>query len=213
VAPPAAEPTKAPAPKTEVATVPVPVASPKAEPEVSPSAAPAVPAPVAELSLPPEERSHRAQAKKERQDKVHAERPAKAEVRREAKAARATLEATERPRVLRDLGFRALPEASRVFVRISAEPRFTIVEASERLIRVELPNTVVGHHNYARPLDTSFFPGAVATVTPRRHGRSTVLEIALKEKVNYQQRVDGDTLSIDFELPDALRPRAQANHE
>ena len=77
------------------------------------------------------------------------------------------------------------------------------MEAGEKLIRVELPNTRVVRHNDNRFLDTSFFPGAVAMVTPRRQGSATILEIALKEKVAYQQKVEGDTLAIDFEQPSA----------
>ena len=40
-------------------------------------------------------------------------------------------------------------------------------------------------------------------VTPRKQGSGTVVEIALKEKVAYQQHVDGDTLALDFERPGA----------
>jgi hypothetical protein len=117
--------------------------------------------------------------------------------------------ARERPLRLQELGFRQLDASSRVYVRVSAAPRFRIVEAGEKRIRVELPDTRVARPNDARFLDTSFFPSAVAMVVPRREGSSTVLEITLREKVQYQQRVEGDTLSIDFERPGAS-PRAPA---
>src|SRR3990172_317592 len=117
--------------------------------------------------------------------------------------------AREGPLRLQELGFRQMDAASRVYVRVSAAPRFRIVEAGEKRIRVELPDTRVARPNDARFLDTSFFPSAVAMVVPRRGGSSTVLEITLREKVQYQQRVEGDTLSIDFERPGAS-PRAPA---
>jgi hypothetical protein len=89
-------------------------------------------------------------------------------------------------------------------MRFSGPPRFSIAEPGEKLVVVELPNTTVDRKNDARPLDTSFFPGAVASITPRRRGSATVVEIVLKEKVGYRQRVDGDTLAIEFER---LAPR------
>jgi hypothetical protein len=104
---------------------------------------------------------------------------------------------------LEELGFRQTDAASRIFMRISAAPRYRIVEEGEKKLRVELPHTSVARPNDRRFLDTSYFPSAVALVVPRREGSSTVLEITLREKVQYQQRVEGDTLSIDFEKPGA----------
>ena len=136
-----------------------------------------------------------------------AARAARSEAAKQARAA-AAMAATEKPHLLRELGFTQLPAASRVFVRFSDAPRFNIVEAGEKLIRIELPNTRVVRRNDIRFLDTSFFPGAVSMVTPRKRGSSTVVEIALKEKVAYQQHVEGDMLAIDFERPGAKSPAA-----
>ena len=114
--------------------------------------------------------------------------------------------APRQPRLeVRELGFQSTAEGSRVFVRTSAPPRFTISQEGERVVRVELPDTAIGHPNNARPLDTQFFPGAVAAVTTARRGRTTVLEIALREQVAYSQRVEGETLSIDF-APSSAQP-------
>jgi hypothetical protein len=123
------------------------------------------------------------------------------------------VDATERPLQIREVGFKQLSAVSRVYVRVSESPRFNIVQAGEKLIRVELPNTWILRKNDERFLDTSFFPGAVAMVTPKRSGTGTVLEIELKEKVAYQQRVEGDMLSIDFERPAVLQSRAAAAPE
>ena len=148
--------------------------------------------------------SAKEQAAKDAAEREEADR-ARAE---EAKLARR--EAKPRRQHIREVGFQVLANVSRVFVRLSETPRFRIVEARDKLILVEMPNATVMRKNDARFLDTSFFPGAVAMVTPKRQGKSTVLEIALKEKVAYQQRVEGDLLSIDFERPVALKPSAAA---
>jgi colicin import membrane protein len=115
------------------------------------------------------------------------------------------------PNQVREIGFQQLPEASRVFVRTSAEPRFTIMEAGENLIRVEFANTRVRRRNDTRFLDTSFFPSAVALVSPKREGSAYVVEIKLRQKVPYQQKVEGDMLAIDFERPAGLRPATDAS--
>ena len=64
------------------------------------------------------------------------------------------------------------------------------------------------------PLDTSFFPSAVAMITPSKRGTSYVVDIKLRKRVPYQQKVEGDVLAIDFERPPAGRapgaPRPRA---
>jgi colicin import membrane protein len=111
---------------------------------------------------------------------------------------------------VREVGFRLMAEVSRVFVRTSGLPRFSIQDAGEKLVRVELSNTQVKRRNDTRFLDTSYFPSAVAMVTPKRQGSSYVLEIKLKQRVAYQQKVEGDTLAIDFERPVSMRSAAPA---
>jgi hypothetical protein len=96
-----------------------------------------------------------------------------------------------------------MPGVSRVFVRTSTAPRFTIQDVGENLIRVEFENTKVARRNELRFLDTSFFPSAVALITPSRRGSTYVVDIKLKQKVPYQQKVEGDMLAIDFERPGA----------
>jgi hypothetical protein len=102
---------------------------------------------------------------------------------------------------VREIGFRQLPGISRVFLRTSVPPQFTIQDVGENLIRVELENTRVARRNDARFLDTSFFASAVALISPSRHGSTYVVEIKLKQKVPYQQKIEGDMLAIDFERP------------
>jgi hypothetical protein len=95
-----------------------------------------------------------------------------------------------------------------VFVRTKTTPRFSVSEPRENVVRVEFPNTRVPLGNDLNILDTSFFPTAVAKVTPMRAGRSYVIEIELRERVVWQQRLDGDTLSLEFDRP--ARPSATA---
>jgi hypothetical protein len=169
-----------------------------------------------------EEADRRAEAKRQREEAIAAakaeaeqkkqdESDRRAEAKRqrdEAQAARAAAReaalAVDGPSAqLREVGFRELPGASRVFVRTSAPPRFTIQDVGENVVRIELENTKVLRRNDTRFLDTSFFPSAVAMITPSRRGSSTILDIKLKEKVPYQQRIEGDMLAIDFERPAA----------
>jgi hypothetical protein len=110
-----------------------------------------------------------------------------------------------KPRQVREIGFQQLPEVSRVFVRLSDAPSFQITEVGENLIQVELANTRVKRHNDTRFLDTSFFPSPVAMVTPKRQGTSYLVEIRLRQRVPYQQKVEGDMLAIDFERPASMR--------
>ena len=156
----------------------------------------------------------RARAEAEQRARAAAERPSRARPDEDAarRLAAARPSRTARPDQLRgagarlhvrELGFRQLEGMSRVFVRLSGPPRFSIGEPSEDVVRIELPNTDVQRRNDARRLDTSFFPGAVATVTPRQHGMSVVIEVALKARVRYRQGVDGDTLYVDFDPPGA----------
>jgi hypothetical protein len=105
---------------------------------------------------------------------------------------------------LREVGFRQLPGSSRVFFRTSVTPRFSVQDVGENVIRVELENTRAVRRNDTRFLDTSFFSSAVAMVTPMRRGTSYVVEIKLRERVPYQQRIEGDMLALDFARPAAI---------
>ena len=92
---------------------------------------------------------------------------------------------------------------SRVFVRTSVTPRFVIQDVGQDVVRVVLENTRALRRNDLRLLDTSFFSSAVVRITPARRGSSYVLDIRLKERVPYQQKLEGDVLAIDFERPGA----------
>jgi hypothetical protein len=179
------------APASEPAATPEPVVAAPAEPAREPIAAAeptpaAEPAPIQPAAEPAE---------------VAAAEPAPESPAAELDAA--SLAPAPRAQ-LREVGFRQLPGVSRVFVRTTVTPRFSVEDAGENVIRVELENTRAARRNDLRFLDTSFFPSAVAMVTPIRRGSSYVVEIKLKERVPYQQRIEGDMLALDFARPAAV---------
>jgi hypothetical protein len=101
---------------------------------------------------------------------------------------------------VREFGFRPLPDGARVYLRTTKAPRFAMEERGETLLLVKLDHATA-RRNDERPLDVRFFAGPVARVTPRRVNGSYVLEIALREKVSYEQRTEGNLLAIDFRSP------------
>jgi hypothetical protein len=109
--------------------------------------------------------------------------------------------APARPAKLQAVGFQQLPTVSRVFVKTSVTPRFTITDVGDDVVRLEVENTRSSRRNDTRPLDTSFFPSAVAMITPSKQGTSYVVDIKLRKRVPYQQKLEGDVLAIDFERP------------
>ncbi|HSN90342.1 MAG TPA: hypothetical protein VLS93_03865, partial [Anaeromyxobacteraceae bacterium] len=102
---------------------------------------------------------------------------------------------------LREVGFQNMPGVSRVFVRTSVTPRFVVQDLGEDTVRIEFENTRVMRWNDTNHLDTSFFASAVAMITPSRRGTNLVVDIKLRQRVPYQQRIEGDMLAIDFERP------------
>ena len=114
------------------------------------------------------------------------------------------------PNQIEFVGFKQTATGSQVFVRLRATPRFSVSEPQEKLVRVEFPNTRVTLRNDLKPLDTSFFPSAVVKVTPVRQGKSYVLEITLRDRVTWSQRIDGATLTLDFDRPAAPAAPAAA---
>ena len=108
-----------------------------------------------------------------------------------------------KPARLQAIGFKQLPTVSRVFVKTSTTPRFTITDVGDDVVRLEVENTHSTRRNDTRPLDTSFFASAVALISPSNQGTSYVVDIRLKKRVPYQQKVEGELLAIDFERPPA----------
>jgi len=129
-----------------------------------------------------------------------------AAARSEARASKSNVETVSPGAVearVREVGFKQLPDASRVFVRTSSPTEFSIQDVDDRTVRIELQNTRATRYNDLRFMDTSFFPSAVQLITPSRQGSSYVLTVKLRQRVPYQQKREGDTLAIDFQRPAA----------
>ncbi len=139
------------------------------------------------------------QSKEEVKAKRVAEQAAAAQAAAEARAAAVAA----RPARLQAIGFKQLPTVSRVFVKTSTTPRFTITDVGDDVVRLEVENTHSTRRNDTRPLDTSFFASAVTLISPSNQGTSYVVDIRLKKRVPYQQKVEGELLAIDFERPPA----------
>ncbi|HET8724519.1 MAG TPA: AMIN domain-containing protein [Anaeromyxobacteraceae bacterium] len=177
----AAEPLTAPAP------APVPPAPPPAPPAPPPPPPAPVAAPAAAPAPPP---------------------PAPAAPPAPAVAAKPPTAAAAPPRpsgpnVVEQIGFRQTDRGSQVFVRTRSAPRFRVSEPQPRVVRVEFPDTRPGQRNDLNALDTSFFPSAVTRVAPHREGKGFAVDIHLRESVAWQQRIDGETLTLEFERPAA----------
>jgi hypothetical protein len=100
-----------------------------------------------------------------------------------------------------EVGFRHRDGASRVFVRTSAAPRFTIREEGSSLV-VLLDGAHAARANDLLPLDTSFFPSVVERVVPRGDASGTRIEIQLRRAVPHRLELDGGVLGIVFDASD-----------
>jgi hypothetical protein len=97
-----------------------------------------------------------------------------------------------------------LSGATRVTVRTSHEAPYSIGEAGSDLVVLELRGTGIGKPNNRRFLDTSFFDGPVARITPRVFEGGVRIEVQLKHAVPYQVRQEGGDISVDFGRIDAF---------
>lgn len=178
-----------------------------AAPPQAPAPAPA-PTPVPAAAPPPAVARTPAPATAMVQAPAPAPTPAPAPARAQGSASISSLspagaDKPARPAKLQAVGFQQLPTVSRVFVKTNATPHFTITDVGDDVVRLEVENTRASRRNDTRPLDTSFFHSAVAMITPSKQGSSYVVDIKLRKRVPYQQKVEGDVLAIDFERPPA----------
>ncbi|MFY0574981.1 AMIN domain-containing protein [Cystobacter fuscus] len=100
------------------------------------------------------------------------------------------------------VGFKQERGASRVFVRTNEPVRYSVTPAGDRLVVLELENTLIAEENNTRAMDTSFFNTAVASVDANPGPSRTVrVSIRLKQQVPYETRQEGNELSIEFQRP------------
>src|SRR5262249_58678774 len=74
-------------------------------------------------------------------------------------------EVSTRRKTLTLVGFS--PDKSRVYVRTNEPVRYTVSQADERTVILELENTSFSRSNDRRPLDTHYFGGPVVQITPQ----------------------------------------------
>jgi hypothetical protein len=91
------------------------------------------------------------------------------------------------------------PDKSRVYVRTNEPVRYTVSQADDRTVILELENTTLSRSNDRRPLDTHFFGGPVVQISPQAgSGRTVRVAVTLRDKVGYQARQDGNEVSLQF---------------
>ena len=106
-------------------------------------------------------------------------------------------EVSSRRKTLTLVGFS--PDKSRVYVRTNEPVRYTVSQADDRTVILELENTTFTRSNDRRPLDTRFFGGPVVQITPQAgSGRTVRVAVTLRDKVGYQARQDGNEVSLQF---------------
>ncbi|HEY1127695.1 MAG TPA: AMIN domain-containing protein [Actinomycetota bacterium] len=107
------------------------------------------------------------------------------------------VEVSARRKTVTLVGFVA--DKSRVFVRTNGPVRYTVSQADDKTVVLELENTAIHRRNDSRPLDTRFFGGPVVQVSPHRGPSKTVrVAVTLRDKVGYQARQDGNEVSLQF---------------
>jgi colicin import membrane protein len=159
-----------------------------------------------------------AEAKKRQAAQERAEAQAAAEARRQEQARQPRVAQAEAPRrepareggssavssrrkTMMLVGFKQERGASRVFVRTNEPVRYSVTPG-DKLLVLELENTLVSEENNTRALDTSFFDTAVASVDANPGPSRTVrVAIRLKQQVPYETRQEGNELSIEFQRP------------
>jgi hypothetical protein len=102
--------------------------------------------------------------------------------------------------VIEAVGFKQLPNASRVFVRTAGAVAYA-VHGEPGAVVLELRDTRIGRRNNRRILDTHFFDTPIAQVVPRVVGDAVRIEIKLKEQVPYAARQEGGDIYVEFQRP------------
>ena len=124
-----------------------------------------------------------------------------AEERKAAALARRAPESKGKPRTLMLVGFTRTATSQRISVRTDQPAEFQANAQGDGAVVLEMENTRFGHANDQRRLDTSFFPGPVASINPKQGpGRSVQLEIRLKQKATFTTHQEGNEVSVEFPL-------------
>jgi hypothetical protein len=105
-------------------------------------------------------------------------------------------------RVLTWVGFQMLGQGGRVFLQTSEPPVYTLVPGAADEVVIELPDTRLHSRNDGRPLDSAWFPTAIASIdADQLRGNVVRVRIKLREVVGYDMRQEGNYLFLDFRPP------------
>jgi len=97
------------------------------------------------------------------------------------------------------VGFQMAGPGGRVFIQSTESPQYDVVASDALQVVVELKNSRLHTRNESRPLDTTFFPTAVQSVTAKQLKGSIVrVTIQLSESIGYDLRQEGQYLFLDF---------------
>ncbi len=100
------------------------------------------------------------------------------------------------------VGFKQDSTGSRVFVRTNRPVHYSVSEATDKTVVLELDNARVASKNTGRSFDTSHFDSAVAMVSTNQVPSHRVqLEIRLKDPVSYRAKQHGNEVSLEFNNP------------
>jgi hypothetical protein len=104
-------------------------------------------------------------------------------------------------RTLDMVGFKLIPNATRVFIRLDGVGRFELDDRGSSIF-VTLNDTKFGSRRNARPLYTNFFPGSAVEVVQatKLTNTTTRVEIKLKGAVPHRLSRQGNMILFDFPL-------------
>lgn len=115
---------------------------------------------------------------------------------------KATVRSKGAIRVVTWVGFQMAGQGGRVFIQSTEPPEYTLVPGEPNQVILELVDTRLHSVNDGRPLDTGWFPTAVARVDARQlKGNRVRITIDLREVVGYDLRQESNYLFLDFRPP------------
>ena len=97
------------------------------------------------------------------------------------------------------VGFKMSGLVGRVFIQSTESPEYDVIASDPLEVIIELRNSRLHTKNEGRPLDTTFFPTAVQSITAKQlRGNKTRVTIKLSQSVGYDLRQEGQYLYLDF---------------
>ncbi|WP_144683060.1 type IV pilus secretin family protein [Desulfobotulus alkaliphilus] len=114
---------------------------------------------------------------------------------------------SEKPAVIKNLGFTSLPEGrSQLFIETDRPVAHDVITESKNRIRLSLQNTAFSER-YKRHLMTTRFESALDQITPKKGSSGeTLLLIDMREPVAYVVNPQGNRLEVRFEAS-SIGPR------